>query len=130
VVLWSSAYVGGVPLQYWPDWHPEFENEIAYKVKVAAQEIIKRKGATNHAIGLVTASLLKWILRGERRIVTLSSLINGPYGIQDVTLSLPTLLSKEGIEKVVTIQINENEHEQLQNSAAVIRTALASIKGM
>jgi malate/lactate dehydrogenase len=57
-------------------------------------------------------------------------LINGPYGIQDVTLSLPTLLSKEGIEKVVTIQINENEHEQLQNSAAVIRTALASIKGM
>jgi len=129
VVLWSSAYIGGVQLQHWPAWHPEFENEIAYKVKMAAQEIIKRKGATNHAIGLVTASLLKWILRGERRIITISSLINGPYGIQDVSLSLPTLLSKQGIEKVMTIQINEKEHDQLQQSAAVIKKALASIKG-
>lgn len=130
VVLWSSATISGMQVQDFPDWRPEYENEIAHQVKTAAQEIIKRKGATNHAIGLVTASLLTWILRGERRIVTVSSLIRGPYGIHDVTLSLPTLLSREGIEKIITISINEKEQEQLQRSAAVIKKALASISSV
>jgi L-lactate dehydrogenase len=69
-----------------------------------------------------------WILRGERRIVTVSSLIDGPYGIQNVTLSLPTLLSKEGVEKVIATQINEKELEQLKQSASVIKKAFDSIK--
>lgn len=127
VVLWSSAYIAGMQLQHWPGWQREFEREITHQVKIAAHEIIKRKGATNHAIGLVTATLLKWILRGERRIVTVSSLINGPFGIRDTTLSLPTLLSKGGIDKVITVQLSDLEHEKLQQSAAVIKKALSSI---
>ncbi|MBL7872574.1 MAG: L-lactate dehydrogenase [Cyclobacteriaceae bacterium] len=127
VVLWSSAHIASVLLRDWSTWRTEFEVDLAHRVKTAAQEIIKRKGATNHAIGLVTASLLKWILRGERRIVNVSSIIKGPYGINNVALSLPSLLSKEGIEKILTIKINEIEMEQLQNSADVIKKALNSI---
>src|SRR5690242_20524144 len=55
VVLWSSARVGGLPLRRWPGWDPSQEAPIADRVRRAAYEIIKRKGATNHAIGLVTA---------------------------------------------------------------------------
>ena len=127
VVLWSSAHVAGVRLREWDSWSSDYESEIAYQVKTAAYDIIKRKGATNHAIGLVTAALLKWIFRGERRIVNLSSLINGPYGIQDVSFSLPTLLSKDGIEKVLEVKLSESEFNQLQRSADVIKKALDSL---
>lgn len=127
VVLWSSAHVAGIRLQDWDFWSPEYENEIAQQVKTAAYEIIKRKGATNHAIGLVTAALLKWIFRGERRIVNLSSLVNGPYGLSGVTLSLPTLLSKDGIDKILEVKLSDSEFEQLQHSSAIIKKAIESI---
>ncbi|MFQ3214107.1 MAG: L-lactate dehydrogenase [Marivirga sp.] len=127
VVLWSGAQVGGIKLSDWDGWHSDFEPEITHQVKVAAQEIIKRKGATNHAIGLVTATLLKWIFRGERRVVNLSSLIQGPYGLSDVSLSLPTLISADGVEKVIEVKISDAEREKLLASAAVIRKAIASV---
>ncbi|MGB6037302.1 MAG: hypothetical protein WBG42_13600, partial [Cryomorphaceae bacterium] len=62
VVLWSRATIGGIPLRDWQGWKKEFEKEMEHEVKSAASEIIKRKGATNHAIGLVTATLLKWLM--------------------------------------------------------------------
>jgi L-lactate dehydrogenase len=59
VVLWSSAHVGGTPLREWPGWSAEREQPMTTEVRTAAYEIIKRKGATNHAIGLTTAALLR-----------------------------------------------------------------------
>tara|TARA_A100001037_G_scaffold150597_1_gene135992 strand:- start:1240 stop:1653 length:414 start_codon:yes stop_codon:yes gene_type:complete len=70
VVLWSSARIGGTALREWPGWTRDREEPIATKIRTAASEIIKRKGATNHAIGLVTASLVGYILRDERRVLT------------------------------------------------------------
>ncbi|MEM9858257.1 MAG: L-lactate dehydrogenase [Bacteroidota bacterium] len=127
VVLWSSARVGGIRLADWSGWKREYEKEIADEVRTAAYEIIKRKGATNHAIGLVTATLLKWIFRAERRVVTLSSMISGPHGLSDVVLSLPSVISNRGIEQVLAVSMNEHESEQLQHSAAVIKEAIGSV---
>ena len=93
VVLWSSAYVGGMPLRSWEGWRRDDEASIANEVRTAAYEIIKRKGATNHAIGLVTSALLRWMLRGERRVVTISRLQSGAFGLNDIALSLPTIVS-------------------------------------
>ena len=59
VVLWSSAHVGGTPLRQWPGWSAERESPLATEVRTAAYEIVRRKGATNHAIGLTTAALLR-----------------------------------------------------------------------
>ena len=66
VVLWSGAQVGGVPLRSWPGWSRADEDALALEVRRAAYEVIARKGATNHAIGLVTAHLLRCMLRGEK----------------------------------------------------------------
>ena len=84
VVLWSSATVGGVALRQWPGWTGEKEPAVADEVRRAAYEIIQRKGATNHAIGLVTAALLRWALRGERRVLTVSRVQEGTTGIHDI----------------------------------------------
>ena len=59
VVLWTAARVGGVPLRAWAGWDSQREAALANEVRRAAYEIIRRKGATNHAIGLVTADLLQ-----------------------------------------------------------------------
>ena len=127
VVLWSRATLGGISLRDWPDWKTEYEEEIAEQVKKAAYEIIKRKGATNHAIGLVTASLLKWLLRGEKRIINLSTVISGTHGIENVALSLPSVVSSEGVIDVLELKMDEDEKERLLHSADVIRKAIESV---
>ena len=84
VVLWSSARVAGVPLARWPGWDANEQPLIANEVRTAADQIIRRKGATNHAIGLVTARLLSSIVRDEKRVLTVSRVQNGTLGIRDV----------------------------------------------
>lgn len=127
VVLWSGARAGGVPLAHWPGRDPAYEAEIGREVRTAAYEIIRRKGATNHAIGLVTAALLRWMLRGERRILTLSRVQTGALGIEGLALSLPTLVGTDGATQVVEPELNDAERAALSHSADVLRQAIASI---
>ena len=129
VVLWSSAHVGNTPLREWPGWSAERETPIATEVRTAAYEIIKRKGATNHAIGLTTAALLRSALRGERRVLTVSRVQEGPLGIHDVALSLPTVVDVDGAVDVISPKMSAGEREGLDRSADVLRNALASLRG-
>ena len=125
VILWSSATIGGTKLREWKGWKQAYESEIAEQVRKAASEIIKRKGATNHAIGLVTATLLKWLLRGDKRIINLSTVLSGKHDLHDVALSLPVLLSTEGITEVLEADMNEEEKAKFFDSAKVIQKAIS-----
>ncbi|TNE86757.1 MAG: L-lactate dehydrogenase [Deltaproteobacteria bacterium] len=127
VVLFSSAQIGGVPLRSWPGWSPTAEGEVAEGVRRAAYEIIQRKGATNHAIGLVTASLLQWTLRGERRVLTVSRVQEGAFGLRDVALSLPTVVGADGAIEVLEPTVDEGERAGLLRSAEVLAAAYASL---
>lgn len=128
VVLWSRATIGGIPLRNWKNWSSAYEEEIASQVRTAAYEIIRRKGATNHAIGLVTASLIKWIMRGERRLVNICSTIEGTHDLSGVALSLPTVISDNGIEEVLEMKMSDDEEERLRNSADVLSKAINSVR--
>ena len=127
VVLWSSAHVGGVPLREWPGWRRDQEPVVAETVRRAGFEIIRRKGATNHAIGLVTAALLRTMLRGERRLETVSRVQVGACGLSEVSLSLPTLLDAGGAVQVVSPVMDAEERDALDRSAAILRRAYASV---
>jgi L-lactate dehydrogenase len=127
VVLWSSAEVGGRLVRALPAWDPRREAALTTEVRLAASEIIRRKGATNHAIGLVTAPLLRWILRGERRVLTVSRLQQGVAGMRDVVLSLPAVVGRDGATEVIEPDMDDLEHEALHASAAVLRRARASV---
>jgi L-lactate dehydrogenase len=128
VVLWSSAHVGGTPLREWPEWSPEREQPIATDVRTAAYEIVKRKGATNHAIGLTTAALLRSTLRGERRVLTVSRVQTGTLGLRDVALSLPTVVDVGGAVDVIPAKMDDAERQGLERSADVLRKAIDSLK--
>jgi L-lactate dehydrogenase len=127
VVLWSGARVGGVPLRHWAGWQREAEPRLSHEVRSAAYEVIQRKGATNHAIGLVTANLLRSMLRSERRVLTLSRLQCGALGLHGIALSLPTVVGGEGGTQVIAPELDEAEREALARSAQVLREAGASV---
>ncbi len=123
VVLWSTAQVGGVPLRQWPTWDSVRETALADQVRHAAYEIIKRKGATNHAIGLVTASLLRGALRGERRIQTVARVQDATSGFSGLALSLPAIMDHGGAVEVIAPELTADERAALQRSADVLRAA-------
>jgi L-lactate dehydrogenase len=129
VVLWSGAQVGGVPLRAWPGWTREREAAVALEVRRAAYEIIQRKGATNHAIGLVTAALLKWLLRDERRVLTVSRALPRDHPLGAVALSLPCVAGRGGALETLAPAMDEVERAALERSAGVLRNAIASIEG-
>lgn len=124
VCLWSTATIAGVSLRDWPGWSGTKEDEVAKRVRRAAYEIIRRKGATNHAIGVVTATLLTALLKDERRAYTVSTVQDGPYGLEQVALSLPSVLGARGVAEVLEPVLDPTEQAGLLGSAEVIRTAV------
>jgi L-lactate dehydrogenase len=127
VVLWSGAQVGGVPLRDWPGWTKAQESYLAEEVRMAAYYIIQRKGATNHAIGLATAELLRCMLRGERRILTVSRVQESSSILRGVALSMPTVVSAEGAIEVLQPEMNPEERAGLEQSAELLRLAFRQL---
>jgi L-lactate dehydrogenase len=133
IPLWSSARIGNILLHEWAvPGHGKLSvrdrTEIFQNVKDAAQQIIKGKGATNYAIGLATASILEAVLKDESRILPVSSLLtNYREGIDDVSLSVPCIVNRTGVEQALPIPLNANEEAGLRNSAETIREA---VKGL
>lgn len=128
VPLFSCAEVGQRALRDWGSWGgAKQEQRVALEVRRAAFEIIERKGATNHAIGLVTASLLRSVLRNERRVLCVSRIQAGALGVEGVALSLPAVVGREGAREVVAPSLDAAELEQLRASAAILRQAQAPL---
>jgi L-lactate dehydrogenase len=128
VVLWSSATVGGLPLRKVAGWDTNREPALATEVRTAAYEIIRRKGATNHAIGLTTAAVLKAVLRDQRQVLTVSRVQEGVAGVSGVALSLPAVVGAGGVAEVLEPQMSDDERAGLHKSAAVLQVAYDSVK--
>jgi len=131
IATWSLTTIGGLTIhQYCELMGIEFDEamreEITDSVKNAAYEIINRKGYTNYAVALSITRIVKAILRDEKSILTVSSLQKGDYGIEDVYLSVPTIVSKEGIVDVVEIPYSSKEVDALKESASLLKEIIDS----
>ncbi|MFY0574853.1 L-lactate dehydrogenase [Cystobacter fuscus] len=130
--LWSSASVGGVPLMQWAvpgraRLSDEDRQRIFDNVRNAAYHVIQGKGATNYAIGLATAQILEALLHNEQRVLPVSSRLEGYLGIQDVCMSVPSIVNRGGVEAVLELPLNEAEREGLKHSADTIRKAIRTL---
>jgi L-lactate dehydrogenase len=135
VAAWSAATVGGIPLEkYCADCNTCAGKErypaLLEAVKRSAYEIINRKGATYYAIGLALVQITDAIVRDEHRVLPVSSVHSSLFGISDLPLSLPAIVGREGIERVLTLPLNAAESEALKNSANVIKNSLESLSAM
>jgi L-lactate dehydrogenase len=128
VVLWSGAHAGGVALRAWRGWQRDEEPTLAQQVRDAAYEIIRRKGATNHAIGLTTADLLRCILRGERRVLTVSRVQPSERPCGGTALSMPAIVGADGAAEVLEPEMSDEEARALAASAGVLNDAVARLR--
>ena len=126
-IPWSLTNIAGIPMEeYCKDQeHADIdEDEIINEVRTAGAEVIKRKGATFYAIAMSVNKICDNILRDANNIMTVSTMMNGKYGINDVCLSLPAVIGANGIEKEVTPTLTDEEIEKLKASAAALRSVL------
>ena len=132
IPLWSSATIGSIPLTHWAvHQHGKLtaadKDEILHNVKDAAYQVIQGKGATNYAIGLAVANILEALLHDEHRVLPLSGLLHGFHGLDDVCLSLPRIVGRNGIEAPLPIPKTVDEEAGLLDSADRIRAVVRGL---
>jgi L-lactate dehydrogenase len=126
VALWSGANIAGMTVDEFCEAHgiaftDADRDSITDRVRGAAYEIIERKGATFYAIGGGLLRIVEAILRDQRTVLSVSSRISDFYGIDDICLSLPTIVGGGGIETVLRVGLSSSEAAALRRSAEVLR---------
>lgn len=111
VPVWSKANIAGIPLYNNSAPDNAALHQLFDCVKNAGYEILKRKGSTSYAIGLAATEIVKVILHGQERVLTVSSLVNDFYSIRDVCLSLPSVVNEKGVIKTVNLILNDIEQQ-------------------
>ncbi|HHU81566.1 MAG TPA: L-lactate dehydrogenase [Firmicutes bacterium] len=132
VPIWSLANIAGVRFtDYCPvcgrDCGPIKKQEIFEEVKNAAYKVIKGKGATYYGIGLAMVNIAESILRDEYSVLTVSSLMEGEYGLEDLCLSLPTVVARQGVVKKLRLELTPEEEGLLRRSGEVVREVLSEV---
>lgn len=129
IAVWSSANVSGIPLDDFCEMrghynHDKSQENIAEKVKNSAYEIIAKKRATYYGVAMAVKRICEAIIRDEKSILPISSLMHGEFGINDVVLSMPSIVGANGIETKVPISLSEDEEINLKKSADTLRSIL------
>lgn len=133
--VWSAANIGMVPLTEWTNEDGEkvftekVREELAYEAMHAAYKVIEGKGSTNYAIGISAARIADAILKGEDSVLNVATQVNGRYGIEgNAALSLPSVVSYEGVKRVLDVELEGEELEKFKASAAAIQAVIDSIE--
>ncbi|HEY8486234.1 MAG TPA: L-lactate dehydrogenase [Limnochordales bacterium] len=130
---WSLANIAGVRLAELAAGQEEaLQREldrILQEVRTAAYAIIQRKGATYYAVAMAVCRILESILYDEASVLTVSTLVDGHYGLSDVYLGLPCVVGREGVRRVVELPLAPEELQALKRSAAVLQQAIREVTG-
>ncbi|MHC4200551.1 MAG: L-lactate dehydrogenase [Planctomycetota bacterium] len=133
VFLWSQAHLGGIALDSYcevcKDHILSLDREsIMSEVRNSAYHVIESKGATYYAVSLALERIVGAVLRDERSVLTVSTLVEGQYGIKDVCLSLPCVVDSSGAAHVLNSHPDEVELEGLRGSARVLREVIEKVE--
>lgn len=131
--LWSATHIAGKniieffndPLY---DITDEIKNAIIEDVKTCGAEIIRKKGATYYAIAVAVNTILESMLKNQNTIRTVSSVIHNMYGVDDVALSLPSILNADGVKAIFDLKMTAEEQKLLANSAEQLKNVLQMVQ--
>lgn len=126
LAVWSTANVAGVPINKFCELRGHFNHQAAMKriadeVKNSAYEIIVRKKATYYGIAMAVKRICEAIVRDEKSVLPVSNMMHGAYGIDDITLSMPAIVGKNGVELQMPISLDGNEALALKASADILK---------
>lgn len=130
---WSLTHVAGNPIDRycgvceecgnWADTRERIEREV----RESAYHIINYKGSTFYAVGLALVRIVGAVLRNENSVLTVSTLLEGEYGIRDVCLSLPCRIGGRGVDRILAGELSEQEMRKLQESADVLQATISQL---
>lgn len=135
IPLWSATQIAGQNVdEYCHAMGISFTDkdkaEIASKTKTGGADVIKLKGATYFAIAGTIENIVEAVINDKNSIKTVASLVNGPYGIEDVSLSLPSVISKQGVTKIIDYTLSSKEGAALKACADKMKAFLAEVKSI
>jgi len=133
VPVWSLANIAGMRLSAFAEAHgipmdAQRMQEIFTSTRDAAYAIIQRKGATYYAVAAGLMRIVEAILRDQRTVLSVSSLLDGCYGLSEVCLSLPTVVNRSGIERVLRLELSQEELAGVRHSADVLKAVIAGLE--
>ncbi len=127
VPIWSTAQAAGLPLERYPGWNSTTAEALLKRTRGSGAEVIKLKGGAGFAVGLSIRDVIHSAALDQKRILPVSSLVDGPYGIRDVCLSVPTVVGRKGVEKQLEIELWPRETSALQHSGQVLRETIEAV---
>ena len=127
VPIWSSATVGGLPMSGLKEMSPSLQNQLFERTQKSGAEVISRKGGAGWAVGATIADTVHAIALDRQQLLPVSSLVNGPYGIRNTCISVPTVLGRKGVLKHVEINLWPKEAQGLARSAAALQETLKKV---
>ncbi|EPR11645.1 L-lactate dehydrogenase [Ruminiclostridium papyrosolvens] len=132
VPTWSLASIAGIPMDVYCKEckscdNESFKSDTFDKVKNAAYEIIDRKNATYYAVALAVRRIVEAIVRNENSILTVSSLFEGEYGLNDICLSIPSQVNSEGISRILNVPLSNEETKLLNKSAQALKQVISGL---
>ena len=127
VPVWSSASVAGLPLEKYPGFTPKLGADVFQRAKTSGAEMIKKKTGAGFAVGVSIAEVIHAITLDAKRVLPVSTVQTGSYGIRDVALSVPTVVGRAGAEKTLEIELWPKEIQALKASAGVLQKTLADV---
>ncbi len=128
VPIWSSASVNGLPLAGLPECTPGFQNAVFERTKGSGAEVIRKKGGAGWAVGLAIRDVIHAVLLNKKSLLPVSSLVHNAYDLRGICLSVPSVVSRKGVEKHVEIKLWPKEQMALQHSARALKETLAKVQ--
>jgi L-lactate dehydrogenase len=128
VPIWSSATLDGFPLLKFPGVTPTFQGQIFERTQKSGAEVISRKGGAGYAVGVAIREVIDCIALDRRRILPISSHVKGPYGIRDISISVPTVVGRAGVVQQIELELWPKELQSLQASAKALKETRAKVK--
>lgn len=121
--------VGGIPVTELID--AEKLHAIIERTKVGGGELVKLMGTSAwYAPGAAAAQMVEAIIRDQKRVFPVCAMLNGEYGMKDIYLGVPVVLGKNGIERIIEVQLDEEEKELLATSAKAVRSVMDVLDNM
>ena len=128
VPVWSSASIAGLPLEKYPGYTPQLGADVFQRAKTSGAEMIKKKTGAGFAVGVSIAEVIHAIALDRKRVLPVSTVLTGAYGLRNVAISVPTVVGRRGAEQIIEIDLWPKELQALKRSASVLQETVAATK--
>jgi len=95
--------------------------------KQVAAKVIEQKGATIHAPGNAISAIIESVVRDQKKVIPVATALDGEYGFSNIIMGVPAVIGKNGVEKIIELELNDAEKAELQKSADSVKNAISSV---